>query len=58
MVYEPDAEVKSLLLFKFLEGDHSDENLNALNITYKRLSGREMTDTVKDLIKLRIEAYK
>ncbi|MCH1473663.1 MAG: hypothetical protein L7V85_07095 [Bacteroidia bacterium] len=58
MVYEKNTEIKSLLLFKYLEGDHSPKNLDALYAMYYRITGNEVSDALHNLIKLRIDAYK
>tara|TARA_B100001287_G_scaffold135375_1_gene113912 strand:+ start:3731 stop:9235 length:5505 start_codon:yes stop_codon:yes gene_type:complete len=57
MLYETDTEMKSLLLFKYLDGNHDNNSINKLNNLHSSITGKNISKGVLEMLQYRILYY-
>ena len=57
MLYETDPEMKSLLLYKYLDGNYDNNSINKLNNLHSSITGKNISKPVFDMLQYRILYY-
>ena len=57
MLYETDPEMKSLLLYKYLDGNHDNNSINRLNNLHSSITGKNIPKSVLEMLQYRILYY-
>ena len=57
MLYETDPEMKSLLLYKYLDGNHDNNSINKLNNLHSSITGKNIPKSVLEMLQYRILYY-